>query len=40
MSVDTGKLAAERGHVVGTLLSGGLVKPMYDGYRARARELG
>jgi len=40
MSVDTGKLAAERGHVVGTLLSGGLAKPMYDAYRARARELG
>ena len=40
MSVDTGKLAAERGHVVGTLLSGGTAKPMYDAYRARARELG
>ncbi len=40
MSVDTGRLAAERGHVVGTLLSGGLAKPMYDAYRARARELG
>jgi alkanesulfonate monooxygenase SsuD/methylene tetrahydromethanopterin reductase-like flavin-dependent oxidoreductase (luciferase family) len=40
MSVDTGILAAERGHVVGTLLSGGLAKPMYDAYRRRARELG
>jgi alkanesulfonate monooxygenase SsuD/methylene tetrahydromethanopterin reductase-like flavin-dependent oxidoreductase (luciferase family) len=40
MSVDTGKLAAERGHVVGTLLSGGTAKPMYDAYRQRARVLG
>jgi alkanesulfonate monooxygenase SsuD/methylene tetrahydromethanopterin reductase-like flavin-dependent oxidoreductase (luciferase family) len=40
MSVETGKLAAEKGHVVGTLLSGGLAKPMYDAYRKRARELG
>jgi alkanesulfonate monooxygenase SsuD/methylene tetrahydromethanopterin reductase-like flavin-dependent oxidoreductase (luciferase family) len=40
MSVETGVLAAERGHVVGTLLSGGLAKPMYDAYRKRARELG
>ena len=40
MSVDTGTLAAERGHVVGTLLSGGTAKPMYDAYRQRARELG
>jgi alkanesulfonate monooxygenase SsuD/methylene tetrahydromethanopterin reductase-like flavin-dependent oxidoreductase (luciferase family) len=40
MSVDTGSAAAERGHVVGTLLSGGLAKPMYDAYRKRARELG
>jgi len=40
MSVDTGRFAAERGHVVGTLLSGGTAKPMYDAYRARARELG
>jgi alkanesulfonate monooxygenase SsuD/methylene tetrahydromethanopterin reductase-like flavin-dependent oxidoreductase (luciferase family) len=40
MSVDTGIAAAERGHVVGTLLSGGLAKPMYDAYRKRARELG
>ena len=40
MSVETGTMAAERGHVVGTLLSGGLAKPMYDAYRRRARELG
>jgi alkanesulfonate monooxygenase SsuD/methylene tetrahydromethanopterin reductase-like flavin-dependent oxidoreductase (luciferase family) len=40
MSVGTGTLAAERGHVVGTLLSGGTAKPMYDAYRQRARELG
>ena len=41
MSVDTGKLAAERGHVVGTLLSGGTAKPMYDmPIASRARELG
>ena len=40
MSVGTGTLAAERGHVVGTLLSGGTAKPMYDAYRKRARELG
>ena len=40
MSVETGTMAAERGHVVGTLLSGGLAKPMYDAYRKRARELG
>jgi hypothetical protein len=40
MSVDTGTAAAERGHVVGTLLSGGLAKPMYEAYRKRARELG
>ncbi|HEX4368279.1 MAG TPA: LLM class flavin-dependent oxidoreductase, partial [Rhodopila sp.] len=35
MSVDTGTAAAERGHVVGTLLSGGLAKPMYAAYRKR-----
>jgi alkanesulfonate monooxygenase SsuD/methylene tetrahydromethanopterin reductase-like flavin-dependent oxidoreductase (luciferase family) len=40
MSEGTGTLAAERGHVVGTLLSGGTAKPMYDAYRKRARELG
>jgi alkanesulfonate monooxygenase SsuD/methylene tetrahydromethanopterin reductase-like flavin-dependent oxidoreductase (luciferase family) len=40
MSEGTGTLAAERGHVVGTLLSGGTARPMYDAYRRRARELG
>jgi alkanesulfonate monooxygenase SsuD/methylene tetrahydromethanopterin reductase-like flavin-dependent oxidoreductase (luciferase family) len=40
LSVDSGKLAAERGHVVGTLLSGGAAKPMFDAYRTRAKELG
>ena len=40
LSVETGKLAAERGHVVGTLLSGASAKPMFDAYRARAKELG
>ncbi len=40
MSAATGRVAAERGHVVGTLLSGGIARPMFDAYRARARELG
>ncbi|HJQ60380.1 MAG TPA: LLM class flavin-dependent oxidoreductase [Vineibacter sp.] len=40
LSVDTGRLAAERGHVVGTLLSGAIAKPMFEAYRQRARELG
>ncbi len=40
LSVETGRAAAERGHVVGTLLSGGIAKPMFDAYRKRARELG
>jgi alkanesulfonate monooxygenase SsuD/methylene tetrahydromethanopterin reductase-like flavin-dependent oxidoreductase (luciferase family) len=40
MSVDSGILAAERGHVIGTLLSAGTAKPMYDAYRKRAREKG
>jgi alkanesulfonate monooxygenase SsuD/methylene tetrahydromethanopterin reductase-like flavin-dependent oxidoreductase (luciferase family) len=40
LSVDTGKLAAERGHVVGTLLAGPAAKPMFDAYRKRALELG
>ncbi|MDE2582184.1 MAG: LLM class flavin-dependent oxidoreductase [Rhodospirillales bacterium] len=40
MSAATGRAAAEKGHVVGTLLSGGIAKPMFDAYRARARELG
>lgn len=40
LSAETGRAAAERGHVVGTLLSGGIAKPMFDAYRKRARELG
>lgn len=40
LSPETGRAAAERGHVVGTLLSGGVAKPMFDAYRKRARELG
>ena len=40
LSPDTGRMAAERGHVVGTLLSGSAAKPMYDAYRKRAAELG
>ena len=36
LSVETGRLAAERGHVVGTLLSGSVAKPMFDAYRKRA----
>jgi len=40
MSVESGILAAERGHVIGTLLSAGTARPMYDAYRKRARELG
>ncbi|HUB11541.1 MAG TPA: LLM class flavin-dependent oxidoreductase [Acetobacteraceae bacterium] len=40
MSVDSGRLAAERRHVIGTLLSGGTAKPMYDMYRETARKNG
>lgn len=40
LSPETGRLAAERGHVVGTLLSSGVATPMYEAYRQRARELG
>ena len=40
LSAETGKLAAERGHVVGTLLSGPAAKPLFDTYRKRAQELG
>ncbi len=40
LSVETGRIAAERGHVVGTLLSGGVAKPMFEAYRQRAKELG
>jgi alkanesulfonate monooxygenase SsuD/methylene tetrahydromethanopterin reductase-like flavin-dependent oxidoreductase (luciferase family) len=40
LSVDSGIAAAERGHVIGTLLSGSVAKPMFDAYRKRALELG
>lgn len=40
LSEGTGRAAAEHGHVVGTLLSGAIAKPMFEAYRARARELG
>jgi alkanesulfonate monooxygenase SsuD/methylene tetrahydromethanopterin reductase-like flavin-dependent oxidoreductase (luciferase family) len=40
MSVGSGVLAAEKGHVIGTLLSAGTAKPMYDAYRKRAQEMG
>lgn len=40
MSVDSGRLAAERRHVIGTLLSAGTAKPMYDMYRETARRNG
>jgi hypothetical protein len=39
MSVNTGVAAAERGHMVGTSLSGGLAKPIYKAYRKRAAAL-
>ena len=37
---DTGRMAAERGHVVGTLLSGHVAGPLFAAYRQRAQELG
>jgi len=40
LSTETGRLAAERGHVVGTLLSVAAAGPMFEAYRQRARELG
>lgn len=40
MSVESGRLAAERRHVIGTLLSAGTAKPMYDMYRETARNNG
>ena len=40
LSVESGKLAAERGHVIGTLLSGAAAKPMFDTYRKTAQEHG
>ena len=39
-SVDTGRMAAEHGHVVGTLLSGHVAGPLFAAYRQRAQELG
>jgi hypothetical protein len=40
VSLDTGRMAAERGHVVGTLLSGAVAGPLFEAYRQRAQELG
>ena len=40
LSPESGRLAAERGHVIGTLLAGASAKPMFDAYKARAKELG
>lgn len=40
LSVDSGIMAAERGHVIGTLLSGSVAAPMFNAYRKRASELG
>ena len=40
LSVETGRMAAERGHVVGTLLSLSAAGPMFETYRKRAQELG
>jgi hypothetical protein len=40
LSTETGRMAAERGHVVGTLLSLSAAGPMFEAYRKRAQELG
>ena len=40
LSVESGIMAAEKGHVIGTLLSGSVAGPMFDAYRKRAKELG
>src|SRR2546428_54247 len=40
LSVETGRMAAKRGHVVGTLLSLSTADPMFEAYRKRAQELG
>jgi alkanesulfonate monooxygenase SsuD/methylene tetrahydromethanopterin reductase-like flavin-dependent oxidoreductase (luciferase family) len=40
LSVDSGILAAERGHVIGTLLAGSVAGPLFNAYRKRASELG
>ena len=40
LSPETGRMAAEHGHVVGTLLSMSAAGPMFEAYRKRAQELG
>ena len=40
LSPETGRMAAEHGHVVGTLLSLSAAGPMFAAYRQRAQELG
>lgn len=40
LSEASGIMAAERGHVIATLLSGSIAGPMFEAYRKRARELG
>ncbi|MGI9480516.1 MAG: LLM class flavin-dependent oxidoreductase [Hyphomicrobiaceae bacterium] len=40
LSTASGVMAAERGHVIATLLSGSIAGPMFEAYRERARELG
>src|SRR5271156_6597826 len=40
LSTETGRMAAEHGHVVGTLLSLSAAGPMFEAYRKRAQELG
>ncbi len=40
LSVESGVMAADRGHVIGTLLSGSAAGPMFAAYRKRAAELG
>src|ERR1700751_2207145 len=40
LSTETVRIAAERGHVVGTLLSLSAAGPMFEAYRKRAQELG
>lgn len=40
LSTASGEMAAERGHVIATLLSGSIAGAMFDAYRQRANELG
>ncbi len=40
LSARSGRAIAERGHVAAALLSGGIARSMFDGYRERAAELG